>query len=63
MSTLKSFKCSVFNPATECEYSVTGEENIIVEEAAVHEMTEHGYEDTPQLRKDIKDSLIDDSGS
>lgn len=58
----KLFKCSVFNPEVECEYSISGDETTIVEEAAVHEITEHSYEDTPQLREDIRKSLIDEPG-
>lgn len=56
----KLFKCSVFNPDASCEYSVSGDENTIVEEAAIHEIKEHNYEDTPQLREDIRNSLIDE---
>jgi len=58
----KLFKCSVFNPDVSCEFSVSGDENTIVEEAAVHEIDEHNYEDTPQLRIDIRNALIDDNG-
>jgi hypothetical protein len=59
----KLFKCSVFNPDASCDYSVSGDENTIVEEAAIHEINEHNYEDTPQLREDIRNSLIDEPGS
>lgn len=55
----KLFKCSVFNPDASCDYSISGDENTIVEDAVRHEMDEHNYEDTPQLREDIRNSLID----
>lgn len=58
----KLFKCSVFNPNAACDYSISGDEDKIVEDAARHEMDEHNYEDTPQLREDIRSSLIDEPG-
>lgn len=56
----KLFKCSVFNPDAKCDYSVSGDESTVVEEASQHEIDEHNYEDTPQLREDISKSLIDE---
>jgi len=60
MSIYKLFKCSVFNPDVSCEYSVSGEESTVIEDAASHEIQEHNYEDTPELREDIRKSLIDE---
>ena len=68
MAKLKLFECSVFNPGVACTYSVTGEEDPVVDQAINHEINEHGFDDSPQLRQDISRSLIDvgsdnDSGS
>ncbi len=59
MAKLKLFECSVFNPGITCTYSVTGEENPVVDQAVIHEVHEHGFDDSPQLRKDITNSLLD----
>jgi hypothetical protein len=59
MSVLKQFKCKVFNPDATCTFTVTGDEKSVVEQASAHEVAEHGFEDTPQLRNEIIDSLVD----
>ena len=59
----KQFVCSNFQSfPTPCSYTVTGEEDVVINEATTHIVEEHGLEDTPQLRKDIKASLIDVPG-
>ena len=60
MSVYKLFKCNVFNPDVSCNFNCSGEENTVIENAVNHEVTEHGYEDSPQLREDIRKSLIDE---
>ncbi len=59
MATLKLFECSVLNPGIACTYSITGDETPVIDQAVTHEVNEHGFEDTPTLRKNISDSLID----
>lgn len=58
MSTIKKFECLIFRPEFDCPYTVTGEEDEVIEMAAGHEQTEHGIEDTPKTREKIKESLI-----
>ncbi len=55
----KLFQCSAFNPLAQCTYTVDGEEEIVVEQAMVHEVAEHSMEDSPENRQKIRDSLID----
>jgi len=63
MAVNKRFECLLFRPEGDCPYTVAGEEEIIINEAAKHEYEEHGIEDTPETREKIKDSLIDDPGA
>lgn len=59
MGANKLFKCSVFNPLFQCTYSVSGEEEYVVEQASFHEEIEHDIEDSPENRQKIRESLID----
>ncbi len=59
MAVYKLFECMLYNPNTDCPYTVSGEEEYVVEEAARHELVEHGMEDTPENREKIRESLID----
>jgi hypothetical protein len=55
----KKFECSKFNPASLCDYSITGEEDYVINEATDHELREHAYMDSPELREEIKLTLVD----
>ena len=61
----KKFSCDNYmaiygdGTTTNDGYTVTGEEDWVIEEADAHLVHEHGNEDTPQLRKDITASLTD----
>lgn len=59
MSVLKEFQCSLFRPENDCPFTVSGEEGEVIGKAAAHEVIEHGFEDTPEGREKIKESLID----
>lgn len=59
MSVIKKFDCIVFDPSTGCAYSITGDEEYVINEADTHLVVEHGYQDSPLLRQQIKDSLTD----
>jgi hypothetical protein len=54
----KKFICKNFNDSTDCPYEITEDESIIVNTATDHEVEEHGYQDSPILRKQISDSLV-----
>ncbi len=53
----KIFKCSKFNPAVNCTYTVLGDTEFVVLEADRHVIEEHGYQDSPGLREQIRESL------
>lgn len=55
----KKFICLKFMTSSTDGYNVTGEEDWVIEQAVNHLVHEHGNEDTPQLRVDVKASLID----
>jgi len=63
MSTIKKFVCMIFRPEGDCPYDIQGEEGEIIDQAAIHEQSEHGIEDTPETREKIKASLIDAGNS
>lgn len=58
---LKLYACTNFPPIapTSCPYSVTDEESLAVDKGTDHLAHEHGLEDTPQLRTDVKSCLVD----
>lgn len=56
----KLYACANFpKVTTTCPHTVTGEESVVIDKAADHVVHEHGLEDTPNLRGEIKASLID----
>ena len=55
---MKKFVCQNF-VTVPCAYVNTGNEDEVVNQATDHVVKEHGYEDTPQLREDIRASLVD----
>jgi len=55
---LKTFICQNFS-SLPCAFTVTGEEDCVIQEAEDHVCKEHGYVDTPQLKQEISDSLVD----
>jgi len=59
---LKTFICSNFTN-TDCSYLVTGEEDWVIQQADDHVCFEHAYTDSPELNKQIADSLIDSNPS
>ena len=64
---LMKFICNNFNPLlpSPCPFEVIDDESVIIDEAVAHEIEEHGYQDSPALRQQIKNTLIpvdDNSG-
>jgi hypothetical protein len=60
MAVIKIFECIKFRPDFSCSFTIAGEEGFVIEQAVTHEQVEHSIEDTPEIRKEITDSLIDD---
>jgi predicted small metal-binding protein len=53
----KKFTCTDLNAGIACTFTVTGSEDKVVEESVDHELAEHGYQDSPGLRQQIRDLL------
>jgi hypothetical protein len=43
-----------------CDLAMSGSDEHLVEAAAIHAVTAHGHEDTPQLREEIRSMLKDE---
>ena len=43
-----------------CDLTMAGSEEHVVEAAAVHAVTAHGHQDTPELRQQIRQSMKDE---
>lgn len=54
----KLFKCSNLIPNSDDGYQVSGEETWVIDQATDHVVEEHGWFDSPQVRKDIQKSLV-----
>jgi Protein of unknown function (DUF1059) len=60
----KYIDCREMPSENNCDLAMAGSEEHIVEAAAIHAITAHRHEDTPQLREEIRQSLRDEvSGS
>jgi predicted small metal-binding protein len=55
----KKFVCTSLNPNLVCQFSSTGAEEEVIEQSVDHELAEHGYQDSPGLRQQIRDLLQD----
>ena len=49
--------CRRFPSETNCSLTIIGEEDEVVSTAAEHAASVHGHEDTPELRKQLKEFL------
>lgn len=58
MSVFKIFECIIFKPEFGCAYTIDGEKEFVIDQGAIHAHSEHGLEDTPELRKEIESTLI-----
>jgi predicted small metal-binding protein len=61
MTSEKKFICANFIPQSDnpCGFEVQGEEDFVIQAAVDHVVEEHEWIDSPQLREDIKNSLVD----
>ena len=59
MPGLKFYICTNFNPDYTCGFEIKGEEAKVIEDACQHLIEEHGFMDSPQLKIDISNVLID----
>ena len=49
--------CRRFESDSNCTLTIIGEENEVVGAAAEHAAAVHGHEDTPELRRQLRDLL------
>lgn len=49
--------CRRFESENDCTLTIIGEESEVVETAARHAIADHGHEDTPELRDQIRQML------
>jgi Protein of unknown function (DUF1059) len=56
----KYIDCREMPSENNCDLAMAGSEEHIVEAAAIHAITAHRHEDTPQLREEIRQSLRDE---
>lgn len=52
--------CRDFPSEIDCTLTISGSEDEVVEAAAMHAVTAHRHEDTPELREQIRGMLKDE---
>lgn len=57
----KYIDCREMPSENNCDLAMSGSEEHIVEAAAIHAITAHKHEDTPQLRQEIRQALRDEA--
>lgn len=56
----KYIDCREMPSESNCDLAMSGSEQHIVEAAAIHAVTAHGHEDTPELRDEVRGALKDE---
>ncbi|HYM54571.1 MAG TPA: DUF1059 domain-containing protein [Solirubrobacteraceae bacterium] len=56
----KYIDCREMPSENNCDLAMAGSEDHVVEAAAIHAVTAHKHEDTPQLREEIRQALKDE---
>ncbi len=59
-STRKVADCRKFPSVNNCDLYISGSEEHVLEAAVVHAVASHGHTDTPELRAQIKSTLVDE---
>jgi predicted small metal-binding protein len=57
----KYVDCREMPSESGCDLAMSGSETHLVEAAAIHAVTAHGHEDTPELREQIRQTLKDET--
>ena len=52
--------CREMPSESNCDLAMAGSEEHLVEAAAVHAVTAHGHDDTPELRDEIRGAMKDE---
>ena len=53
----KVIDCRWFPGETNCSLCITGTEEEVLKAAAEHAVSSHGYQDTPELREELREIL------
>jgi hypothetical protein len=53
----KYIDCREMPSENNCDLAMSGSEDHVLEAAAIHAVTAHQHEDTPQLREEIRGAL------
>ncbi len=56
----KYIDCREMPSETNCDVAMSGSEDHLVEAAAIHAVTAHKHDDTPELREQIRGMLKDE---
>lgn len=56
----KYIDCREMPSESGCDVAMSGSEDHLVEAAAVHAVTAHGHEDSPELREEIRAAMKDE---
>ena len=59
--TRKVIDCRNFPTDKNCSLAISGTEEEVLDLAVLHASTVHGYENTPELREQIRSMLADES--
>ena len=59
-STRKVADCRKFPNVNNCDLYISGSEEHVLEAAVLHAVASHGHTDTPELRAQIKSTLVDE---
>jgi hypothetical protein len=60
MSERKYLDCREMPSENNCDITMAGSEDHLVEAGAIHAITAHKHEDTPELREEIRGALKDE---
>ena len=52
--------CRQFPSEKNCTLTISGEESEVLDIAVYHAIHDHGHEDTPELREEVKQMLTDE---
>jgi len=56
----KYIDCREMPSENNCDLTMAGSDEHVLDAAVTHAVTAHGHEDTPELREQIRQSLKDD---
>ena len=57
--TRKMVDCRTMPSEINCTLTIAGEEEEVLDAAVMHAVDKHGHENTPELREEIRASLVD----